>query len=75
MDLISHALGNAEHNTQPIQGVKLRTIISGARFFADLGHVGIFLGHGLMIDAPDWGQPVQIQRIWWAFAVGAVRIA
>jgi peptidoglycan DL-endopeptidase CwlO len=44
-------------------------------FFADLGHVGIFLGRGLMIDAPDWGQPVQIQRIWWAFAVGAVRIA
>jgi peptidoglycan DL-endopeptidase CwlO len=44
-------------------------------FFADLGHVGIYIGHGMMIDAPTWGQPVQIQAVWWSLAVGAVRIA
>jgi len=44
-------------------------------FFADLGHVGMYVGNGMMIDAPTWGQPVQIQPIFWFAYAGAVRIA
>ncbi len=44
-------------------------------FFADLGHVGIYIGDGMMIDAPTWGQPVQVQTVWWGAFAGAVRIA
>jgi peptidoglycan DL-endopeptidase CwlO len=43
-------------------------------FFPDISHVGMYVGHGLMIDAPTFGQPVQIQRIYWSDFVGAVRI-
>jgi cell wall-associated NlpC family hydrolase len=44
-------------------------------FFADLGHVGIYAGDGLMVDAPTWGQPVQVQQVFWGVYAGAVRIA
>jgi peptidoglycan DL-endopeptidase CwlO len=44
-------------------------------FFADLGHVGIYVGNGMMIDAPSFGQPVQIQPVFWSVYAGAVRIA
>jgi peptidoglycan DL-endopeptidase CwlO len=43
-------------------------------FYADLGHVGIYMGNGLMVDAPTFGQPVQVQPVMWAFYAGAVRI-
>jgi cell wall-associated NlpC family hydrolase len=43
-------------------------------FFPDLGHVGLYLGNGLMVDAPTFGQPVQVQPVFWADYVGAVRI-
>jgi len=43
-------------------------------FFADLGHVGMYIGHGLMVAAPTYGQPVQIQPVFWNAYVGAVRI-
>jgi cell wall-associated NlpC family hydrolase len=43
-------------------------------FFADLGHVGIYIGNGLMVDAPTFGQPVQVQPVFWNAYVGAVRI-
>jgi peptidoglycan DL-endopeptidase CwlO len=43
-------------------------------FFADLGHVGIYLGNGLMVDAPTFGQPVQVQPVFWFAYAGAVRI-
>jgi cell wall-associated NlpC family hydrolase len=43
-------------------------------FFADISHVGIYVGNGLMVDAPDFGQDVQIQPIYWSAYVGAVRI-
>ncbi len=43
-------------------------------FFADLGHVGIYLGHGLMVDAPTFGQDVQVQPVFWSAYAGAVRI-
>ena len=32
-------------------------------FFADISHVGIYLGNGLMVDAPSTGQDVQVQPI------------
>ncbi|HEV2451996.1 MAG TPA: NlpC/P60 family protein [Streptosporangiaceae bacterium] len=43
-------------------------------FFADISHVGLYIGNGLMVDAPSWGQPVQVQAIYWSAFVGAVRI-
>jgi peptidoglycan DL-endopeptidase CwlO len=44
-------------------------------FFADISHVGIYLGNGLMVDAPSTGQDVQVQPVFWSAYVGAVRIA
>lgn len=44
-------------------------------FFADISHVGIYLGNGLMVDAPSAGQDVQVQAVFWNAYVGAVRIA
>jgi cell wall-associated NlpC family hydrolase len=43
-------------------------------FFADLSHVGIYVGNGLMVAAPSTGQVVQVQPVFDAY-VGAVRIA
>jgi len=44
-------------------------------FYQDLGHVGIWIGNGLMVDAPTYGQPVQVQPVDWGIYEGAVRIA
>ncbi len=43
-------------------------------FFPDISHVGMYVGNGLMIDAPTYGQPVQVQEVFWNAYVGAVRI-
>ena len=43
-------------------------------FFTDISHVGIYIGDGMMIDAPDFGQDVQVQPISLDPYVGAVRI-
>jgi peptidoglycan DL-endopeptidase CwlO len=43
-------------------------------FFADISHVGIYIGNGLMVDAPQTGQDVQVQPVFWDEYVGAVRI-
>jgi cell wall-associated NlpC family hydrolase/uncharacterized protein (DUF2141 family) len=43
-------------------------------FFADISHVGIYIGNGLMIDAPDFGVPVHVEAVYWGAYVGAVRI-
>jgi cell wall-associated NlpC family hydrolase len=43
-------------------------------FYADIGHVGLYIGNGLMVDAPDFGEPVQVQPVMWDVYVGAVRI-
>jgi cell wall-associated NlpC family hydrolase len=43
-------------------------------FFADISHVGLYIGNGLMVDAPSFGQTVQVQPIDWGIYVGAVRI-
>ena len=44
-------------------------------FFADISHVGIYIGDGMMIDAPDFGETVHVQPVFWSAYVGAVRIA
>lgn len=44
-------------------------------FYADLGHVGLYIGNGLMVDAPTFGQPVQVQPVFWSAYEGAVQIA
>jgi peptidoglycan DL-endopeptidase CwlO len=43
-------------------------------FFQDISHVGMYVGNGMMVDAPTFGQPVQIQPVLWNVYVGAVRI-
>jgi peptidoglycan DL-endopeptidase CwlO len=43
-------------------------------FFADISHVGMYIGNGLMVDAPSTGQLVQVQPVFWDSYVGAVRI-
>jgi len=43
-------------------------------FFPDISHVGIWIGNGLMVDAPQTGQNVQVQPVFWDEYVGAVRI-
>jgi peptidoglycan DL-endopeptidase CwlO len=43
-------------------------------FFPDISHVGIWIGNGLMVDAPQTGQDVQVQPVFWDEYVGAVRI-
>jgi cell wall-associated NlpC family hydrolase len=43
-------------------------------FFQDIGHVGLYIGNGLMVDAPTFGQDVQVQPVMWDVYVGAVRI-
>ena len=42
-------------------------------FFSDISHVGLYVGDGMMLDAPATGQVVQIQPLLPEF-VGAVRI-
>jgi peptidoglycan DL-endopeptidase CwlO len=43
-------------------------------FFPDIGHVGIYVGNGMMVDAPTYGVPVHVEPIYWSAYVGAVRI-
>jgi peptidoglycan DL-endopeptidase CwlO len=43
-------------------------------FYSDIGHVGLYIGNGLMVDAPDFGEVVQVQPVMWNVYVGAVRI-
>ena len=37
-------------------------------------HVGIYVGNGNMIDAPETGQDVQVQSIYWDSLLGAGRV-
>jgi cell wall-associated NlpC family hydrolase len=43
-------------------------------FFADISHVGIYIGNGLMVDAPDFGLTVRVDPVYWNAYDGAVRI-
>ncbi len=44
-------------------------------FFPNISHVGMYIGNGMMIDAPNFGEDVKVQPIYWSAFVGAVRIA
>jgi len=44
-------------------------------FFFGLDHVGLYIGNGLMVDAPTFGQVVKIDPIWSSGYDGAVHIA
>ena len=43
-------------------------------FGADISHVGIYIGDGLMVDAPNSGDVVRVQPLFSGY-IGAVRIA
>jgi peptidoglycan DL-endopeptidase CwlO len=43
-------------------------------FYPTASHVGIYIGNGLMVDAPSTGQDVMVQPVMWNVYVGAVRI-
>ncbi|MBO0814358.1 MAG: C40 family peptidase [Actinobacteria bacterium] len=43
-------------------------------FYPDIGHVGLYIGNNLMVDAPDFGEVVQVQPVMWNVYIGAVRI-
>jgi peptidoglycan DL-endopeptidase CwlO len=43
-------------------------------FFPTISHVGMYIGDGLMVDAPSAGQDVMVQRVYWSAAVGFVHI-
>src|SRR6516162_5811235 len=43
-------------------------------FYPDIGHVGLYIGNGLMVDAPGLGDSVQVQPVMWSIYIGAVRI-
>lgn len=43
-------------------------------FYADISHVGIYVGNGMMVDAPTFGQDVQIQPVMWNVLVGASEV-
>jgi cell wall-associated NlpC family hydrolase len=44
-------------------------------FFPNISHVGMYIGNGMMIDAPNFREVVKVQPIYWSAFVGAVRIA
>jgi cell wall-associated NlpC family hydrolase len=44
-------------------------------FFANISHVGMYIGNGMMIDAPNFGEVVKVQPVYWGAFAGAVRIA
>jgi peptidoglycan DL-endopeptidase CwlO len=43
-------------------------------FYADISHVGIYIGNGLMVDAATYGVGVVVQPVDWSNYVGAVAI-
>lgn len=43
-------------------------------FFPDISHVAMYIGYGLMVNAPAFGQTVSVQPIPWKYYIGAVQI-
>jgi cell wall-associated NlpC family hydrolase len=43
-------------------------------FFADISHEGMYIGNGLMVDAPTQGVPVHVESVFWGAYVGAVHV-
>jgi cell wall-associated NlpC family hydrolase len=44
-------------------------------FFSNISHVGMYIGNGMMINAPNYGEDVKVEPVFWNNFVGAVRIA
>ena len=44
-------------------------------FFPNISHVGMYIGNGMMINAPNFGEDVKVEPVFWNEFVGAVRIA
>jgi cell wall-associated NlpC family hydrolase len=44
-------------------------------FDSSIDHVGLYIGNGLMVNAPHSGSDVRVEAVWWGEYVGAVRIA
>jgi peptidoglycan DL-endopeptidase CwlO len=44
-------------------------------FFPNISHVGMYIGNGMMINAPNFGEDVKVEPVFWNNFVGAVRIA
>ncbi|MGH3161131.1 MAG: NlpC/P60 family protein [Streptosporangiaceae bacterium] len=44
-------------------------------FFPNISHVGMYIGNGMMINAPNFGEDVKVEPVFWSAFVGAVRIA
>ena len=56
------------HNAAALYGVGRRVPLGSMRpgdlvFFPGLGHVGMYIGHGRMIHAPQSGQNVEIEAL------------
>jgi peptidoglycan DL-endopeptidase CwlO len=43
-------------------------------FYPDISHVGMYVGDGMMVDAPHTGTDVQVEPIFWDEYEGAVQI-
>ncbi len=60
------------------QRIPLSDVLPGDLIFYgtpdDVYHVGLYIGGGNMIDAPETGQDVQIQSIYWWGLLGAGRV-
>lgn len=57
--------------------VPLSELLPGDLVFygkTDIHHVGIYIGDGLMINAPHTGTVVQVSSIWWADLAGFGRV-
>lgn len=56
------------HNAAALYGVGRRVRLASMRpgdlvFFSGLGHVGIYIGHGRMIHAPQSGRNVEVEAL------------
>ena len=43
-------------------------------FYPDVSHVAIYIGYGLIVDAPNNGETVSVRPVPWKYYAGAVRI-
>ncbi|MGH9078090.1 MAG: C40 family peptidase [Acidimicrobiales bacterium] len=59
------------------RGVGLAELLAGDLVFfgtpTDVYHVGIYIGGGQMVDAPETGQNVRIDSIYWTSLLGGGR--
>jgi cell wall-associated NlpC family hydrolase len=80
MVAFAHAGVSLPHSSQAQIGYGRRISIGSLQpgdlifFYRGVSHVGIYLGHGLMVDAPHPGTNVQVDRINIMPFAGAVRL-